>query len=83
MCTDLGPCSNPNNTSQLYPSSSPFNAHTFPFGNFSVNLTTLEGGTFAIFDLSGLQSAKQLIELRSVNGGDPPSTVRIAIVRIQ
>jgi len=83
MCTDLGPCANPNNTSQLYPSSSPFNPHTFSFGNFSVNLTTLVGGAFAIFDLSGLQSAKQLIELRSVNGGDPPSTVRIAIVRIQ
>ena len=83
MCTDLGPCANPNNTSQLYPSSSPFNPHAVSFGNFSVNLTTLEGGTFAIFDLSGLQSAKQLIELRSVNGGDPPSIVRIAIVRIQ
>ncbi|MFI5245519.1 MAG: hypothetical protein ACHQQR_09865, partial [Gemmatimonadales bacterium] len=83
MCSDLGPCVNPNNTSQLYPSSNPFNAIAVTFGNFSVNLTTLAGGAFSIFDLSGLQSAKQLIELRSVNGGDPPSTVRIAIVRIQ
>jgi hypothetical protein len=83
MCTDLGPCANPNNTAQLYPSGNPFSPHAVTFGNFNVNLTTLAGGTFAIFDLSGLQSAKQLIELKSVNGGDPPSTVRIAIVRIQ
>jgi hypothetical protein len=83
MCVDLGPCSNPNNSAQLYPSSNPFSAYAVAFGNFNVNLTTLAGGAFAIFDLSGLQSAKQLIELRSVNGGDPPGTVRLAIVRIQ
>ncbi|MFI5244682.1 MAG: Ig domain-containing protein, partial [Gemmatimonadales bacterium] len=83
MCTDLGPCSNPNNSFQLYPSRNPFGSYAVTFGNFNVNLTTLAGGAFAIFDLSGLQSAKQLIELRSVNGGDPPGTVRIAIVRIQ
>ncbi len=83
MCQDLGPCSNPNNTSQLYPSSNPFSPHFVSFGNFSVNVTPLEGGAFSIFDLSGTQSAKQLIEVKSVSGGDPPSTVRIAIVRIQ
>jgi hypothetical protein len=82
MCSDLGPCTIANNTSQLYPSSTPFSPHAVTFGNFNVNLTTLEGGAFAIFDLSGVQSARQLLELKSVNGGDPPSTIRIAIVRI-
>ncbi len=84
MCTDFGPCVNPNTLSTpYYPASSPFNPHFVTYGNFAVNLTTLEGGAFSIFDLSGLQSAKQLIELKSPNGGDPPSTVRIAIVRVQ
>jgi hypothetical protein len=83
MCDDLGPCFNPNNPTQLYPSSTPFNPRAITYGDFSVNLTTLEGGAFAMFNLSGVQSAKQLIELRSPNGGDPPGTVRIAIVRIQ
>ena len=83
MCSDLGPCSDPNNPTQIYPSSSPFNPRAITYGNFSVNLTTLEGGAFAMFNLSGVQSAKQLIELRSPNGADPPATVRIAIVRIQ
>jgi hypothetical protein len=83
MCSDLGPCSDPNNPTQIYPSGTPFNPRQVTYGNFSVNVTTLEGGAFAMFNLSGVQSAKQLIELRSPNGGDPPGTVRIAIVRIQ
>lgn len=83
MCNDLGPCANPNNPSQIYPSSNPFNPHFVSFGNFVVNLTTLQGGAFSIFDLSGAQTAKQLIQLESPGGGDPPGTVRIAIVRIQ
>ncbi len=84
MCSDFGPCVNPNNVSTpYYPSSSPFNPHFVTYGNFSVNVTTLEGGAFSIFDLSGLQLSKQLIEVKSPNGGDPPATVRIAIVRVQ
>jgi hypothetical protein len=83
MCADLGPCVNPNNQFQIYPSSSPFNPRRVSYGNFNVNVTTLDGGAFSLFDLSGSQSSKQLIEIRSVNGGDPPSSVRIAIVRIQ
>jgi hypothetical protein len=67
----------------VYPRSNPFNPHIETYGNFSATLTALAGGSFAIFDLSGTQSAKQLIQLQSMNGGDPPSTVRIAIVRIQ
>jgi hypothetical protein len=83
MCSDLGPCVNPDNVSQLYPSSNPFNPFAESFGNFSVNLTTLAGGGFAMFDLSGVQSSTQLLEVKSPGGGDPPSTVRVAIVRIR
>ena len=83
MCNDLGPCANPGNPSQIYPSNNPFNPHFVAYGDFNVNITTLQGGAFSIFDLSGTQAAKQLIQLESASGGDPPSTVRIAIVRIQ
>jgi hypothetical protein len=83
MCADMGPCLNPNNATQLYPANTPFNPRFETFGNFLVNLNALAGGAFTIFDISGTQNARQLIELRSQNGSDPPSTVRIAIVRIQ
>lgn len=66
-----------------YPASNPFNPHVETYGNFSVNLPALAGGGFAIFDISGTQSSRQLIQLQSANGGDPPPTVRVAIVRIQ
>ena len=66
-----------------YPAANPFNPFREAYGNFSVNLPALVGGGFAIFDLSGSQPSRQLIQLQSPAGGDPPPTVRIAIVRIQ
>ncbi|MFI5311032.1 MAG: Ig domain-containing protein [Gemmatimonadales bacterium] len=82
LCSDLGPCANPGNTSQLYPRPNPFQPHAIPFGVFSIN-GSLAGGAFAIFELTGTQAAKQLIEVRSLSGGDPASTIRLAIVRVQ
>ena len=67
----------------LYPSPNPFNPHYETYGNFSANVTSLPGGGFTIFDLSGTQLSKQLIQLQSPTGGDPPPTIRLAIVRIQ
>jgi hypothetical protein len=66
-----------------YPAPNPFNPHFEAYGNFSVTLSALPGGGFTIFDLSGTQPSRQLIQLQSVTGGDPPPTIRIAIVRIQ
>jgi len=67
----------------LYPAANPFNPHFETYGNFSEILSPLAGGGFAIFDLSGTQPSRQLIQIQSVTGGDPPSTIRVAIVRIQ
>jgi uncharacterized protein YjdB len=69
--------------SASYPAANPFNPRFEAYGNFSVNLTALPGGGFVIVDLSGPQPARQLIQVLSPSGGDPPSTIRIAIVRIQ
>jgi hypothetical protein len=67
----------------LYPSANPFNPFRETFGNFSANLTSLVGGGFAMFDISGSQPSRQLIQIQSPTGGDPPATIRLAIVRIQ
>jgi hypothetical protein len=68
---------------KLYPSANPFNPRFETYGNFSSSITSLPGGGFMVFDLSGTQLSRQLIQLQSPTGGDPPSTIRIAIVRIQ
>lgn len=52
------------------------------FGDFLVQVGALRAGTFSIFELSGSQAAKQLIELRGSGGIAPPPTLRIAIARV-
>ncbi len=83
MCSDLGPCTNPANTSNLYARANPFNPRLETFGTFTENVGTLVGGSFTIFELSGTQSARQLFEVRSSTGGDPLSSIRVAILRVQ
>ncbi|HLA91313.1 MAG TPA: Ig-like domain-containing protein [Gemmatimonadaceae bacterium] len=82
LCNDLGPCANPNTPSQLYPRASPFSAHPLQFGAFSTT-RTIVGGSFSLFELTGTQTGRQVIELRGPGGGDPAGTVRLAIVRVQ
>jgi hypothetical protein len=82
MCSDQGPCVNPNTGFQNYPTANPWTVHLTPFGNFTA-LLSLPGGAFSIFDVSGTVTGRQLFEVKSQGGGDPPSTVRIAIVRIR
>lgn len=83
MCSDFGPCANPNNTSQVFLLPNPAQPHAHPFGAFSDEVPGIAGGSFTLFDLSGTQPATQLIEVKNSAGGDPPPLVRIAIVRIQ
>lgn len=53
------------------------------FGSFTSRVTGLRGGAHAFFEISGTPSGAQLIGLRSVSGGVVPSTLRIAITRLQ
>lgn len=82
MCTDLGPCASPPAKIQLYPTSNPWLVHSTAFGNFSSSVS-LTGGAFALFDISGTTTGRQLLELKQPNGGDPPPPVHLAIVRIR
>jgi hypothetical protein len=54
-----------------------------PYGDFTANVMRLAGGTFAMFQLSGTQTGRQLLDLRSLSGGDPHALLRVAIVRIE
>jgi hypothetical protein len=48
------------------------------FGNFSVNVSQLRGGTMSIFELTGAQAGRQLLELRTTS----PSNLRFTVVRV-
>jgi hypothetical protein len=66
----------------LYPRANPFNPHLQTFGNFGPVSIDLTGGGLTYFEISGTQTARQLFEVRGFSGGDPPSTIRVAIARV-
>ena len=53
-------------------------------GSFgTVGVPSVAGGGVAYFELSGTHSAKQLLKLAGSGGGAIPSTLRVAIARVQ
>jgi hypothetical protein len=54
------------------------------FGTFApVGVTTLRGGGILWYEISGTQSAAQLMRLETNGGGQPSSNLRLAIARLQ
>lgn len=67
----------------IFTSAFPLAVRALAFGSFTMDVPAVRGGTAAIFELSGTQTGTQLVEVRSAGGGDPPPTLRVAIVRVQ
>ncbi|MBI4540112.1 MAG: Ig-like domain-containing protein [Gemmatimonadetes bacterium] len=67
----------------IFTTTFPLAMRSASFGSFTVDVPTLRGGSFAIFEISGTQSGTQLVEVRSATGDNPPANVRVAIVRVQ
>jgi hypothetical protein len=51
------------------------------FGNFTVTVPQVVGGGFSLFELTGVQTGRQLINLMGPTGGDTPARLRVAVVR--
>ena len=59
-------------------------AEPLAFGAFAaVSAPGIAGGGIQYFELSGTQTAPQLIRLEGTSGGAPPGTLRLAIARLQ
>ena len=62
----------------------PLITHAVSFGSFDVLVPALAGGSGSLFDLTGAQSGKQLVELRAGAAPLPASSpLRLAILRVQ
>lgn len=61
----------------------PMVQHTVTFGSFNVNIDRLQGGSMAVFELSGAQAGRQLLEFKGAVGGALPPALRVTIVRLQ
>jgi hypothetical protein len=57
--------------------------HPTAFGTFAFDIDLLRGGTAAHFELSGTQSATQLLAFESQDGGPPPTALRMTVFRVQ
>jgi uncharacterized protein YjdB len=74
------------NGAPAFPRPWPMNVRQVSFGTFqagSSDVTALPGGGFAAWELAGVQSAPQVLAVRALDGGQPPSLIGLAIVRIQ
>jgi len=67
----------------VYTRAYPLGIRPVVFGNATVDVPAVRGGSAAIFDLSGASAGRQVVELRAVGGGDPAPTLRLGIVRVQ
>jgi hypothetical protein len=69
-----------------FPRAWPLNVRQVTFGPFTAGqsqVTLLRGGGFVAWELSGAQTAPQVLAIRATDGGLPPSLIGLAIVRIQ
>jgi hypothetical protein len=82
MCVDFGPCAG-SATSTLFPLEFPLVPRPLAYGTFADAVPFMNSGTFAAWMLSGAQTAPQIIELKGASGGDAPTQLRLAIVRVQ
>lgn len=53
------------------------------FGSFSLAVDELRGGSAALFLIQGTQEGSQLLQLQGYDGGQPPASLRIAILRAE
>ena len=63
----------------------PLGVRSFTFGGFVSTVPQLVGGSAALLDISGAQSAPQLLDIHSTSGSPlpPGSALRMVILRIQ
>jgi hypothetical protein len=73
-------------TTPAFPRVWPLNVRTTTFGTFADAMRTvsaLPGGGWAAWELSGTQTAPQVLAIRSLNGGLAPAGIGMVVLRVQ
>jgi hypothetical protein len=65
-----------------FPKPYPLVPQSFPFVEFVHPVPALVSGGFSLFELTGVQFGRHLVELQGIGGGPPPASLRMSIVRI-
>ncbi|MCC6317048.1 MAG: Ig-like domain-containing protein [Gemmatimonadaceae bacterium] len=73
-------------TTPAFPRAWPLSVRSATFGTFSSGLRTvsfLPGGGWAAWEISGTQTAPQVLAIRSTSGGLPPNGIGMVVLRVQ
>ncbi len=82
LCGDLGPCGTAIATDTRYSRAHPLQALA-PVGNFTLTVSELAPGGFQLVRVTpGAAGTRRFISLSATNGAPPPSTARLAILRV-
>jgi hypothetical protein len=61
----------------------PLAVRTAGFGKFLIDVGSVRGGSMSVAEISGVQSAPQLLEFKGMAGTEFPASMRVSIVRVQ
>jgi hypothetical protein len=73
-------------TTPAFPRPWPLNVRTPSFGTFPDfvrNVSSLPGGGWVAWEISGTQTAPQVLAIRSLAGGQPPAGIGMVVLRVQ
>ncbi|MGQ0650332.1 MAG: Ig-like domain-containing protein [Gemmatimonadaceae bacterium] len=73
-------------TTPAFPRAWPLNVRTPSFGNFPDfvrTVSSLAGGSFVAWEITGTQTAPQVLAIRTLNGGPPPTGIGMVVLRVQ
>ncbi|HEU5175687.1 MAG TPA: hypothetical protein VFT96_13110 [Gemmatimonadaceae bacterium] len=68
---------------EYYPRAQPWPSQTVQFGAFTVQGTSLRGGSGSVVQLAGTWPGSQIVELQLPGGGVPSTTLRLVATRVQ
>jgi hypothetical protein len=61
----------------------PLALRSLNYGSFNINVDRVQGGSMSVFELSGPQVGRQLLEFKGSAGGSLPAALRVTVVRLQ
>jgi hypothetical protein len=61
----------------------PLRSRAASFGKFVIDVSSVRGGSMAVFEVTGTQAGSQMFEFKGQAGGSFPADMRVNIIRVQ
>ena len=61
----------------------PLRVRPAAFGKFAIDVSSVRGGSMAVFEVTGTQAGAQMFEVNGLAGSSFPADMRVNIIRVQ